>query len=318
MSLPESILCVVDPGMEKSPAARRAIELCRRSGAQLHLLMVAFDLRIDATAELVDPEVSRLARERFVEKRMRWLGEWCAHLAEQQLRVSSEVVWARKVHEAVMSKVAERSPGLVIKDLHRHDVLRRWSILAVDDSRLARACPVPLMLVQADSRAGFAKVAAAVDPTHAESQASRLDDAIVGMALPMAMLAGASLELLHVIPHWRGSEGLSIEIDELLERLHRENAQEFLRFADRHSVAPEQRVMMSGDVVDELLRHVAGAGVDLLVIGSQYRRGLDRILLGGHAEALVGQAPCDILLVRPDGFAAAVARQRANGNAERF
>jgi universal stress protein E len=304
---------VVDPAMEKTPAARRAVELCRRSGAQLHLLMVSFDLRIDATAELVDPEVSRLAQERFIEQRVRWLDEWCAGLAAQKLRVSSEVVWARKVHEAVLCKVAERSPELVVKDLHRRDVLRRWSVLSIDDSRLARVCPVPLMLVQAESRAGIARVAAAVDPGHAESRACGLDDAVVRMAMPMAMLAGASLELLHVVVHRPGWDKLGIEIDETLERLRQETKDAFARFADRYGVAPEQRTMMEGDVVAELLGHVEQAGVDLLVIGSQYRKGLDRFLLGSHCESLVAQAPCDILLVRPDGFAQTAARARADG-----
>jgi universal stress protein E len=307
VSLPRSILCVVDAAMQKTPAARRAVELCRRSGAQLHLLMVAFDLRIDATAELVDPEVSRLARERFIEQRLRWLGEWCSELAEQKLRVSSEVVWARKVHDAVLANVAERSPGLVVKDLHRRDVLKRWSVLSIDDSRLARVCPVPLMLVQADSRAGFARVGAAVDPGHAESRSTGLDDAVVRLAMPMAMLAGASLQLLHVVPHAAGREGLSIEIDELLERLREEDQDAFFGFADRYGVALEQRVLMTGDVVAELLRHVEGAQTDLLVIGSQFRKGLDRFLLGSHGESLVAQVPCDILLVRPEGFLEAAA-----------
>lgn len=311
MTLPKSILCVVDPTMEKTPAARRAVELCRRSDAQLHLLMVVFDLRIDATAELVDPEVSRLARERFIEQRVRWLGDWCALLAQQKIRVSSEVVWARKLDEAVLAKVAERSPELVVKDLHRQDVLRRWSVLSSADSRLARLCPAPLMLVQPESRAGFARVAAAVDPAHPEARATGLDDEVVRMALPMAMVAGASLELLHVIPHRPGGEGLSIEIDEVLERLRHESEDAFGRFADRYGVALEQRVVMAGEVVTELLRHVDGAGVELLVIGSQYRKGLDRFLLGSHAESLVAQAPCDVLLVRPEGFAQAMARSSA-------
>jgi universal stress protein E len=304
MSLPKTVLCVVDPDMEKSPAGRRAAELCRRSGAQLHMLMVVFDARIDATAELVDVEVSQLARERFIDRRQRWLSQWCADLSTQNIRVSYEVVWARKVHDAVLAKVAERSPELVIKDLRRENVLHRWSMLSHADSRLAHACPTALMLVQPESSATFARVAAAVDPAHLEARASGLDDAVVRMAMPMAMLTGASLELLHVIPYPRGSEGLSIEIDELLERLRREDEQAFTRFADGYGVALEQRVVMSGVVVPELLRHVAGARVDLLVIGSQYRRGLDRFLLGSHAESLVSQAPCDVLLVRPEGVAA--------------
>ena len=62
MSLPQQILALVDPTMHQTAATRRAVELARRCGARLHLLMVAFDERIDATAELVDPEIANLAR----------------------------------------------------------------------------------------------------------------------------------------------------------------------------------------------------------------------------------------------------------------
>ncbi|MGH8517849.1 MAG: universal stress protein [Panacagrimonas sp.] len=306
MSLPKSILCVFDSPMQHTPAMRRAVELCRRSGAQLHLLMVAFDPRIDATAELVDPEVSRLARERYTELRLRWLAEWCVGLVAQNLSVSCEVVWARKTHEAVLEKVAERAPDLVVKDFHRENVLHRWSILSSADSRLSRLCPVPIMFVQPHSPLLYGRVAAAVDPVHPEARDSELDDAVVGIAMPLAMVAGAELELVHVVAHRAGSEGLSIEIDQMLEHLRREDERAFVQFADRYGVAPEQRRLLEGGVMAELLRHIAEAQVDLVVIGSQYRRGLDRFLLGSHSEAIVSQATCDVLLVRPKGFAEAV------------
>ena len=306
MSLPKSILCVVDPAMQQSAATRRAVELCRRSGAQLHLLMVAFDIRIDAVAELVDPEVSRLAQQRYIELRLQWLAQWCAGLVEQKLSASCEVVWARKVHEAVLAKIAERSPDLVVKDLRRENVLHRWTILSTPDSRLARLCPVPLMFVQPDSSLLHARVAAAVDPAHPQARDSGLDDEVVSAAMPMAMVAGAELELVHVVAHRKADDGLSNEIDRLLERARREDERAYTRFADRYGVALEQRRLLEGDVVAELLRHVVDSKVDLVVIGSQFRKGLDRLLLGSHAEALVSQAPCDVLLVRPKGFAEAV------------
>lgn len=311
MSLPQLILALVDPAMHQTAATRRAVELARRCGARLHLLMVAFDARIDATAELVDPDVERLARERFLEQRLRWLSEWTAELVAHKLRASCEVVWAKSAHEAVIAKALEQSPDLVVADLHRDTFLRRWSVVRSADWRLARFCPAPLMLVQAEAPTLPALVAAAVDPFHPQARASELDQRVVQAALPMAMACGAAIELVHVFPHRRRDEGLSVEVDQLIDRLRREDGAAYAEFAQAHSVPNESRVLLEGEPVEELLRYAERRDVGLLVIGSQYRRGLDRLLLGSHAEVLIAQAGCDVLLVRPDGFAAELARNRA-------
>lgn len=310
MSLPQLILAVVDPAMRQSAATRRAVELARRCGARLHLLMVAFDARIDATAELVSPDVERLARDHFIEQRLRWLAEWTAELVAHKLRASCEVLWAKATYEAVIDKALELSPDLVVADLHRDSFLRRWSVVRTADWRLARLCPVPLMLVQSEAPSLPALVAAAVDPSHPHARATELDARVVQAALPMAMACGAPIELVHVFPHRHGSEGLAAEVDALFERLRREDSAAFHEFAQARSVPAESRVLLEGDPVEELLRHAERRDVGLLVIGSQYRHGLDRLLLGSHAEALIAQAGCDLLLVRPDGFAAELARTR--------
>ena len=311
MSLPKLILVVVDPAMHLTAGVRRAVELGRRSGARLHLLMTAFDSRIDATAELVDPEVERLARQQYIDVRLKWLGEYTAGLVGQGLRASCEVTWARKEYEAVIGKVLEGGADLVVKDLRRDLVLRRWSTIRTSDWRLARLCPVPLMLVQEDAPLLPSRVAAAVDPSHPGVRPADLDDRVVGAALPLAMTCGASLDLLHVFPYQRGNEGMAAKMDALIEELRRDDRLAFNRFADRHGVAPEQRLLLGGDMVAETLRHVETAGIDLLVIGSQYVSGFDRLLLGSNAEALVGQAACDLLIVRPGDFMPELARHHA-------
>jgi universal stress protein E len=99
------ILVVVDPGMRPSAATRRAVELARRSGARLHLCMPAFDRRIEESAELVDPDVSALARENFIGQRRAWLTQWMAALADQGIRADGDVLWGPASHDAAMAKV---------------------------------------------------------------------------------------------------------------------------------------------------------------------------------------------------------------------
>lgn len=313
MNLPKLILVVVDSTMRQTAATHRAVELARRARARLHLCMVAFDPRIDATAELVHPDVERLARERFLEVRLRWLAQWTAELAAQNLAATCEVMWARSEHEALLARVLEMSPDLVVKDLAHESFLRRWSVVRSADSRFARMCPAPLMLVQADAPVLPTRIAVAVDPAHPHARATELDERIVQIALPLALAANATLELVHVFPYSRSEEGMSAKLDELIEQMRREDATAFGKFADRYSVPEDRRVLLGGNPIQELLTRVEARGIGLIVLGSPYRGGLDRFMLGSTVEALIAQASCDLLLVRPDGFAAELARHQDLG-----
>jgi len=42
--------------------------------------------------------------------------------------------------------------------------------------------------------------------------------------------------------------------------------------------------------------------IDVMVMGAVSRRGLDRIFLGSTAERVLDRLPCDLLIVKPEGF----------------
>jgi nucleotide-binding universal stress UspA family protein len=61
------------------------------------------------------------------------------------------------------------------------------------------------------------------------------------------------------------------------------------------------RSLVRGGVAwQEIVRVAAEERADLIVMGTQGRTGLDRLLLGSVAERVVRQAPCPVLTVRPD------------------
>lgn len=53
-----------------------------------------------------------------------------------------------------------------------------------------------------------------------------------------------------------------------------------------------------GDPTAELLRMATDLEIDLLVVGTHYPQGLERLLLGSIAETLMRKAPCSVLVVR--------------------
>lgn len=57
-------------------------------------------------------------------------------------------------------------------------------------------------------------------------------------------------------------------------------------------------VALEGKPAPEIVRYAAENKVDLIVIGTQGKRGLERILLGSVAESVIRSAPCKVLVVK--------------------
>jgi len=54
----------------------------------------------------------------------------------------------------------------------------------------------------------------------------------------------------------------------------------------------------TGDIRGNILDAAAGAGADLIVLGSHGRKGVQRFLLGSVAENVARHAPCSVQIVR--------------------
>ncbi len=104
-------------------------------------------------------------------------------------------------------------------------------------------------------------------------------------AVSLAELHGASLTILYV--HAPGSPGDVAHWRSLLEQVRPNNPQ-----------IPVQHVLLEGDPASEITRYATDAGMDLIVIGTQGRTGVDRLVLGSVAERVMREAPCTVLVVK--------------------
>ena len=57
-------------------------------------------------------------------------------------------------------------------------------------------------------------------------------------------------------------------------------------------------VFLEGDPATEIARFAADANIDLIVMGTHGRTGLERMLLGSVAEQTLRSAPCSVLVVK--------------------
>ena len=108
-------------------------------------------------------------------------------------------------------------------------------------------------------------------------------------AVALAENHGASLTILFVLPsNWSGEDGE--------DRDYWRQQLEQIRPLDpgirvRH-------VLLDGDPAAEIVRYAQEMNMDLIVMGTHGRTGLQHVLLGSVAEKVVRLAPCPVLTIR--------------------
>ncbi|MEF3169340.1 MAG: universal stress protein [Deltaproteobacteria bacterium] len=126
---------------------------------------------------------------------------------------------------------------------------------------------------------------------------------IIPHLLHFAQKFGAEIHIVHVV---RGPEEFSgFEMGaawwSTYEKELIDGAQKAMdRFVEEalpgHSVITK---VLMGDIVGEILNYAKGAGVQLIIMGTHGRKGLEKVMFGSVAEGVVKAADCPVLTINP-------------------
>jgi nucleotide-binding universal stress UspA family protein len=126
------------------------------------------------------------------------------------------------------------------------------------------------------------------------------------VARSLARDLGAKLVLLHVVPFAVFPSELGVPVDVRGYRDVMEAVREHLDGPDLKY--PVEARLSQGDAAAEILRMAQEIGCDLIVMGTQGRTGLDRLLLGSVAESVLAKADCPVMVVKAPRRLAAPSR----------
>jgi nucleotide-binding universal stress UspA family protein len=59
-----------------------------------------------------------------------------------------------------------------------------------------------------------------------------------------------------------------------------------------------------GDAAEEVLNYVRSEGIDLVIMGTHGRKGLEKVVFGSVAERVVQKSPVPVLTINPHSKAA--------------
>jgi nucleotide-binding universal stress UspA family protein len=73
---------------------------------------------------------------------------------------------------------------------------------------------------------------------------------------------------------------------------------EFVEEFFKSIIRPKTKILI-GDIVEEIIKYIKAKGIDLVIIGTHGRKGMDRIILGSIADRVIKSAPVPVLSVNP-------------------
>ena len=75
---------------------------------------------------------------------------------------------------------------------------------------------------------------------------------------------------------------------------------EFVEAFFNSIIRPKTKILI-GDIIEEIIKYIKTKGIDLVIIGTHGRKGMDRILLGSIADRVIKSSPVPVLSVNPYG-----------------
>ncbi|MEO4048555.1 universal stress protein [Pseudomonas sp. CAU 1711] len=247
-------------------ALRRATQLARQHGARLTLLHV------------FDPKLSQGERERIEQSLDHSLTQFAP--PGSQLRLIQG-----KPAEGVLEQVQQSGADLLVLGAHhqRHELFSGTTL-----DRIARRCPVPLLLAARDEDSAYRSAVAALDFSLCACTA--LHQAC--LLLP----SEASIHALHVFEPQKNAAIAEAELRTqraLIDQLIHDEA---LRLP---TTAPQlSHEVKVGSILRTLQDYINRQQPQLLVLGSHGRSALSQALLGSLAQHFLHKAPCDVYVVR--------------------
>jgi nucleotide-binding universal stress UspA family protein len=278
---------------------RAALAVARAAGARLHVLhaielppVPAFPDAPWITPELVAADAAERRRELLAQLDRLALGGDAAR----------PVVVQQTAHRALLESARELGAGLIVVGATRAEG-RLERLLGTTADRLLRKASCPVLVVRGELPVPPGRVVAPVDLTSLSADALRCGLhllAQIGAGEGMRVTAFHVLSFLGSLALRHRTEPMASE--EEAERAARAALASLVAACGEavpHPIAIEPK-LLSGDPRIEILREIAEASPDLVLMGTHAYRPLDRLLLGSVTATVAREARCGLLVVPPE------------------
>lgn len=288
----------------------RATALAKATGCRLELCHVVHDASLGQWLFTRDAEVLR-ARDTLVAREATRLAEVAELIAAEGVNVDHDVRWDQPRSDALLRKIHETQPVLVMKRSREHRYV--MGLLTNTDWDLIRRSPAHLWFVTED-RADLERLVTAVG-TMADDDTiiSAADYDVFRVAGAIAEAFGADHYPVHAYQVPGALDTYSSYLPDLgdrvrmppgttLEDARRDVAQEhgeaIRGFAESFELDPGRIRLAAGHPSDVLPAMASSLAADLIVMGARNLGRWERAFATVTAEPVLADAPCDVIFVK--------------------
>ena len=303
----QRILIAVRPRQRGLPlAASHARFLAQSLDAEIALMSCVVESRSTSGLALADPvTVTDLQIESFDrgQHQQAQLEELAQPLRDAGLTVTTRVSAQRPVYQSILSEAANWQADLLVVGVHEPKLIPHTRLTDID-RQLMRLCPCPLLVVRNPNVERYGAILAAVDPLHRHAEPAGFDQAVLRAAGELSHAFNARLCVTNVYLDPDNFEVVSsVEVQpgvfygtENIEAAHRRAVADLI---DECGVTGAETILRTGEPASVIAALASEQKIDLVVLGAVKRGRLHAAILGSTAEAVLADAPCDVLLVKP-------------------
>ena len=306
---------VKDPGARSLPAVHKAASLAEAFDAEL-VLFHAIAVPVAAEPYLYKEggldKFEHELRQTYLDR----LERRAARLrnGNGKLKVRADADWDYPVHEAIVRHARRIKADLVVAEAHAGRRLAPW-LLHLTDWELLRNCPVPVLIVKSHRMWQRPRVLAAIDPLHAFAKPAGLDAEVLEAGAQVSRALQGSLHAMHAYTHLPNTTtqivGASASVvSEIAAASEAQAKQAFDRALRKMRIPLSRRHLQRGQAAEAIPRTARALRAGIVVMGAVSRSALRRVVIGNTAERILGDLPCDVLVVKPARFVTRVSRTR--------
>ncbi|MDX1405748.1 MAG: universal stress protein [Woeseiaceae bacterium] len=291
-----------------SSVIRRAVDLAVATGCELELLEICFDGSLEDSLFTSKSEMES-RRNDYIDARTIRLAEMAARLKTERVEVSYEVRWDSPRTDAILRKIAQSDPDIVLKQAREHSYW--FGVVTNTDWELARRSPSHIWFVNEET-GSVDRIVAAVgntiekldDVTSSTDHdvlraAARFGDAFSADVYPVNAYQVPQGQAATAVAGVAGTapglvENPSKSRVEVVKK-HRDAVEALAQFNN----VDKKNVHICEGQPDTVIPGVAEQlDADLIVMGSTSLGRMERLWNPVTVEPVLSESPCDILVIR--------------------
>ena len=282
MKLLEKILVPVDVNADSSEQINATILMANAYKSEIILMYVVGDVELNDTIK--DLVVKSVTVSLNAIKEV---------LITNKVKVREPEIIFGKIVESIVRKANSEKVNLVLlgaKEKKKKDKFK----LGVISEQIIRESDVPVWLVNAEKKTLFSNILCPVDFSEPSKRA-------LTNAIKFARKFNSKLQIMHVYePLEHVSLRIKIDLDEenatRLKKVKNEmNA--FIKEFDLGGI--ERKIEIKNGKADEkILNAIKKQHIDLLIMGTNGRKGLSRFFMGSVTEKVIREMPCSFVTIK--------------------